>query len=225
MVGEEGSDAAQNPAANQCAVEAAHERSVDTSGHNTVDCAHDGPSEAEADDAVGELLFLDTIRGGSIPKEYVPAVRKGITQAMQGGVLAGYPVVGIKASLIDGAYHEVDSSEIAFTIAGSMCLKEGIRKGGAVILEPSMQVEVVVADNYTGAVVGDISSRRGIIQGMDPHSEGISVIKAQVPLGEMFGYANDLRNNTQGRGNFSMEFDMYTVAPESIAEEVKAGSR
>ena len=181
--------------------------------------------EGEKDDADGELLFVDAIRGGTIPKEFIPAVKKGVTQAMQGGVVAGYPVVNIKATLIDGAYHEVDSSEIAFTIAGSMCLKEGIQKGGPVILEPSMSVEIVVPDGYTGAVVGDISSRRGVIQGMEPHSEGISVINAQVPLGEMFGYANDLRNNSQGRGNFSMEFDTYTVAPEEIAEAVKSGSR
>lgn len=179
----------------------------------------------EKDDADGELLWVDAIRGGVIPKEYIPAVKKGVTQAMQGGVIAGYPVVSLKATLVDGAFHEVDSSEIAFTIAGSMCLKEGVQKGFPVILEPSMKVEVVVPDGYTGAVVGDISSRRGAIQGMGPHSEGISVIKTQVPLGEMFGYANDLRNNTQGRGNFSMEFDAYTIAPESIAEEVKAGSR
>ena len=179
----------------------------------------------EKDDADGELLFVNAIRGGSVPKEYVPAVKKGIKQAIQGGVIAGYPVVNVKASLIDGAYHEVDSSEIAFTIAASMCLKEGIQKGAPVILEPAMEVEVVAPDDYTGAVVGDISSRRGVIQGMEPHSEGISVIKAQVPLGEMFAYANDLRNNTQGRGNFSMEFDTYTVAPEEIAEAVKSGSR
>ena len=182
-------------------------------------------TDEERAEADGELLFVDAIRGGSIPKEYIPAVRKGVKQATLGGVIAGYPVVNIKATLIDGAYHEVDSSEIAFLIAGSMCLKEGIRTGSPVILEPSMSVEVVVPDDYTGAVVGDISSRRGIIQGMEPHSEGISVIKAQVPLGEMFAYANDLRNNTQGRGNFSMEFDTYTVAPEEIAEAVKAGSR
>ncbi len=181
--------------------------------------------EDERSDADGELLFVDAIRGGAIPKEFIPAVRKGLTQAMQGGVIAGYPVVNIKASVIDGAFHEVDSSEIAFTIAGSMCLKEGIQKGKPVILEPSMQVEVVVPDNYTGAVVGDIASRRGLVQGMEQHSEGISVIKGQVPLGEMFGYANDLRNYTQGRGNFSMEFDTYTVAPEEIAEAVIAGSR
>ena len=179
----------------------------------------------EQDEADGELLFVDGIRGGAIPKEYVPAVKKGVKQAMQGGVIAGYPVVGVKATLQDGAYHEVDSSEIAFTIAGSMCLKEGIQKGGPVVLEPSMSVEIVVPDANTGAVVGDISARRGVIQGMEPHSEGISVIKAQVPLGEMFGYANDLRNNTQGRGNFSMEFDTYTIAPEEIAEAVKTGSR
>ncbi|MDE2748084.1 MAG: elongation factor G [Chloroflexota bacterium] len=182
------------------------------------------PKEEKAE-ATGELLFVDAIRGGAIPKEYIPSVKKGVTQAIQGGVVAGYPVVNIKATLIDGAYHEVDSSEIAFTIAGSMCLKEGVNKGGPVILEPSMSVEVVVPDGYTGAVVGDISARRGEIQGMEPHSEGISVIQAQVPLGEMFGYANDLRNNTQGRGNFSMEFDTYTVAPEEIAEAVKSGSR
>ena len=179
----------------------------------------------EKEEADGELLFVDAIRGGAIPKEFISPVKKGVKQAMQGGVIAGYPVVDIKATLIDGAYHEVDSSEIAFTIAGSMCLKEGIQKGGPVILEPSMSVEVVAPDDYTGAVVGDISSRRGVVQGLEPHSEGISVIKAQVPLGEMFGYANDLRNNTQGRGNFSMEFDTYTVAPEEIAEAVKSGAR
>ena len=176
-------------------------------------------------EADGELLWVDAIRGGAVPREYIPAVRKGIAQAMQGGVIAGYPIVNLKASLIDGASHDVDSSEIAFTIAGSMCLKEGIQKGAPVILEPSMKVEVVVPDDYTGSVVGDISSRRGTIQGMDSHSEGISSIKAQVPLGEMFGYANDLRNNTQGRGSFSMEFDTYTIAPTSIADEVKSGAR
>jgi elongation factor G len=179
----------------------------------------------EKDDADGDLLFIDAIRGGSVPKEYVPAVRKGIRQAIQGGIIAGYPVVNLKAKLVDGAFHDVDSSEIAFTIAGSMCVKEGVTKAAPVILEPSMKVEVVVPDDYTGSVVGDISSRRGVIQGMEPHSDGISIIKAQVPLGEMFGYANDLRNNTQGRGNFSMEFDEYTIAPSSIAEEVKSGAR
>lgn len=181
--------------------------------------------EEEKDQADDELLFVDAIRGGSVPKEYIPAVRKGIRQAIQGGIIAGYPVVNLKATLVDGAFHDVDSSEIAFTIAGSMCVKDGVAKAGPVILEPSMKVEVTVPDDYTGSVVGDISSRRGIIQGMEPHSEGISSIKAQVPLGEMFGYANDLRNNTQGRGNFSMEFDEYTIAPNSIAEEVKSGAR
>ena len=181
--------------------------------------------EDEKDAAEGELLWVNAIRGGAIPKEYIPAVKKGVTQAMQGGVIAGYPVVAMKATLIDGAFHEVDSSEIAFTIAGSMCLKEAVQKGFPVILEPSMKVEVVVPDHYTGAVIGDISARRGAIQGMEPHSEGISVIKTKVPLGEMFGYANDLRNSSQGRGNFSMEFDSYTIAPETIAEKVKAGMR
>ncbi len=182
-------------------------------------------TDEEKEETEGELLWVDAIRGGSVPREYIPAVRKGIAGAMQGGVIAGYPIVSLKASLIDGASHDVDSSEIAFTIAGSMCLKEGVQKAAPVILEPSMKVEVVVPDDYTGSVVGDISSRRGIIQGMDSHSDGVSSIKAQVPLGEMFGYANDLRNNTQGRGSFSMEFDMYTIAPNSIAEEVKSGAR
>lgn len=181
--------------------------------------------EEEKAQADNELLFVDAIRGGSVPREYIPAIRKGIKQSMQGGVIAGYPVVNLKATLVDGAFHEVDSSEIAFTIAGSMCFKEGVEKGAPVILEPSMKVEITVPDDYTGTVVGDISSRRGTILGMEPHSEGISSIKCQVPLGEMFGYANDLRNNTQGRGNFSMEFDKYTTAPQSIAEEVKSGAR
>ena len=188
-------------------------------------CRFEPIPEEEKDQADEDFLFVDAIRGGSVPKEYIPAVRKGIRQAIQGGVIAGYPVVNLKASLIDGAFHDVDSSEIAFTIAGSMCVKDGVAKAGPVILEPSMKVEVVVPDDYTGSVVGDISSRRGIIQGMEPHSEGISSIKAQVPLGEMFGYANDLRNNTQGRGSFSMEFDQYTIAPSSIADEVKSGAR
>jgi elongation factor G len=126
---------------------------------------------------------------------------------------------------VDGAYHDVDSSEQAFRTAGSMCAKDGIRSANPVILEPTMKVEVVVPEDYTGGVVGDLSSRRGIIGAMNPRSDGTSVIEAQVPLSEMFGYATNLRNITQGRGNFTMEFDKYTVAPQSIAEEVIAGKR
>jgi elongation factor G len=134
-------------------------------------------------------------------------------------------VVGVKVHLVDGAYHDVDSSEMAFKIAGSMCVKEGVQKAGPVILEPSMKVEVVVPDEYTGSVVGDLSSRRGIIAGMEPRGQGATTVRASVPLGEMFGYATNIRNMTQGRGSFTMEFDKYTIAPNSIADEVIKGGR
>ncbi len=166
------------------------------------------------------LLFVNAIRGGSVPQEFIRPTENGIREAMQGGVLAGYPVVDVKASLVDGASHDVDSSEIAFKIAGSMCLKEGVQKGKPVLLEPTMKVEVVAPEDYTGSVVGDLSSRRGIVQGMEPRGDGSTSIRAIVPLGEMFGYATNLRNMTQGRGNFTMEFDAYAVAPQSIADEV-----
>ena len=144
---------------------------------------------------------------------------------MQGGVLAGYPVVGIKARLVDGAFHDVDSSEMAFKVAGSMCLKEGVQKAGPVLLEPTMRVEVSVPDEHTGTIVGDLSARRGIISGMEPRGGGATSIRASVPLGEMFGYATNLRNMTQGRGSFSMEFDKYSIAPQFIADEVIKGGR
>jgi elongation factor G len=182
-------------------------------------------TEEEIAECEGDFLWIDDTRGGVIPREYLPAVRKGVQEAMQGGVLAGYPVVNVKARLVDGAFHEVDSSDIAFKIAGSMCLKEGVQKAGPVILEPSMQVETVVPDEYTGTVVGDMSSRRGMVQGMEPRGAGASSIRASVPLGEMFGYATDLRNLTQGRGNFTMQFEKYTVAPSDIAEKVIGGGR
>jgi elongation factor G len=172
-----------------------------------------------------DFMFVDATRGGSVPREFIRPTQNGIREAMQAGVIAGYPVVGVKATLVDGASHEVDSSEIAFKIAGSMSLKEGVQKAGPAILEPSMKVEVVVPDDYTGAVVGDLSSRRGIIQGMEPRGQGVSTITAQVPLAEMFGYATNLRNMTQGRGVFTMEFDRYTIAPQNIADEVIKGGR
>lgn len=172
-----------------------------------------------------DFLFIDGTKGGSVPKEFIKPTQNGVRDAMQGGVIAGYPVVGIKATLVDGASHEVDSSELAFKIAGSMCLKEGVQKAGPAILEPSMKVEVVVPDDYTGSIVGDLSARRGTIVGMQPRGGGSTSIVAQVPLGEMFGYATALRNMTQGRGSFTMEFDRYTIAPQNIAEEVIKGGR
>jgi elongation factor G len=186
------------------------------------------PIDEEHDDLEGikdGVLFVDMIKGGSIPREYIEPTRRGIVDAISGGVIAGYPVVSLKASLVDGAYHDVDSSEQAFRTVGSMCAKEAVRAANPVILEPAMKVEVVVPEDYTGAVVGDLSSRRGIIGGMSPRGDGSSVVTAAVPLSEMFGYATNLRNITQGRGSFTMEFDKYTVAPNSIAEEVIAGKR
>jgi elongation factor G len=171
------------------------------------------------------LLFVDEIKGGSIPREYIEPTRRGIVDALSGGVIAGYPVVRVKARLVDGAYHDVDSSEQTFRICGSMCAKEGVRRANPVILEPTMRVEAVAPEEYTGNIVGDLSSRRGVIEGMNPRGDGSSAINAQVPLSEMFGYATNLRNITQGRGSFTMEFDRYTVAPQSIAEEVIAGKR
>ncbi len=172
-----------------------------------------------------ENIFEDAIRGGTIPKEFVKPSLNGVKDAMAGGVLAGYPVVGVKARLVDGAFHDVDSSEMAFKIAGSMCLKEGVQKGGPVLLEPTMKVEVSVPEEYTGTIVGDLSARRGIIFGMDPRGGGATSIRANVPLGEMFGYATSIRNLTQGRGSFSMEFEKYAVAPAHIAEEVVKSGR
>ncbi len=175
------------------------------------------------DDSPVEFEFVDKIVGGTIPKEFIRPTQNGIREAMQGGVLAGYPVVGIRATLVDGSWHEVDSKEIAFKIAGSMALKEAVQRGGPVLLEPIMRVEIVAPDDYTGTVVGDLSSRRGMIEGMEPRPGGSSSIKATVPLGEMFGYATDLRNMSQGRGSFTMEFDKYSPAPQFIADEVIKG--
>ena len=180
-------------------------------------------TDEELEQTEDTFLFVDAIKGGAVPREFIPATEKGAREATQSGVIAGYPVVGVKATLVDGASHDVDSSEIAFKIAGSMCLKEGVQKAAPVILEPSMKVEVVAPDDYTGSVVGDLSSRRGTIVGMEPRGDGSTTIQCSVPLSEMFGYVNDLRNMTQGRGNFTMEFDRYTIAPQSIAEQVISG--
>jgi elongation factor G len=172
-----------------------------------------------------DWIFEDAIRGGTIPREFIKPTQNGIRDAMQGGVLAGYPVVGMKAKLVDGAFHDVDSSEMAFKVAGSMCLKEGVQKAGPVLLEPTMKVEVAVPETYAGTIMGDLSSRRGTIMGMDSRGDDSTSIRATVPLGEMFGYATRLRSMTQGRGNFTMEFDRYATAPSHIADEVIKSGR
>ena len=164
-------------------------------------------------------VFENAIVGGAVPKEYIPAVDKGIQEAMANGVLAGFPVVDIKIRLVDGSYHEVDSSEMAFKIAGSMGFKEGFNKASPVLLEPIMKVEVVTPEDYMGDVMGDLSRRRGVLQGSDDSPSG-KLINALVPLGEMFGYATSLRSMSQGRATFTMEFDHYAEAPNNIAEQV-----
>ena len=163
--------------------------------------------------------FVNAIVGGVIPKEYVPAIDKGVKEQMQNGVIAGYPVVDVKVTVFDGSYHEVDSSEMAFKIAGSQAFKEGARKAGALLLEPIMSVEVVTPEDYMGDVMGDLNRRRGILQGMEDIPTG-KTIKAEVPLGEMFGYATILRSLTQGRASYTMQFAKYQEAPTSIAEAV-----
>jgi len=166
------------------------------------------------------VLFENKIIGGAIPKEYIPAVQKGIMEAADSGVLAGYPVVDLKVTLTDGSFHEVDSSEMAFKIAGSMAFKEGVQKGGPVLLEPMMKVEVVVPEDYLGDIIGQVNSRRGNILGMEMRQGNAQAIRAMVPLAEMFGYATELRSATQGRGVFSMEFDHYQPVSESVMQEM-----
>ncbi|MEW8507465.1 MAG: elongation factor G [Candidatus Thiodiazotropha sp.] len=163
--------------------------------------------------------FANEIVGGAVPREYIPAVDKGIQEAMGNGVMAGYPMVDVKVTLYDGSYHDVDSSEMAFKIAGSMCFKEGALKAKPVLLEPMMKVEVITPEEYMGDVMGDLNSRRGIVQGMDDTPAGRQ-IKAEVPLSEMFGYATDLRSATQGRANYSMEFAKYSEVPANIADAI-----
>jgi elongation factor G len=166
------------------------------------------------------IIFENKIFGGSIPKEYIPAIEKGIKEASDSGVLAGYPVVDMKITLLDGSYHEVDSNEMAFKMAASMAFKEGVHKGSPVLLEPIMKVEVVVPDDYLGDVIGQINSRRGSIQGMDVRPGNAQAVRSMVPLGEMFGYATELRSATQGRGVFSMEFDHYAPVSQTVAQEI-----
>ncbi len=169
------------------------------------------------------IIFENKIIGGKIPREYIPAVEKGVREAAEGGVLAGYPVVDVKVTLFDGSFHEVDSNEMAFKVAGSMAFKDGVLKAGPVLLEPIMKVEVTVPEEYMGDVIGNLSSRRANIEGMEPRIGGVQAIRAKVPLGEMFGYATDLRSRTQGRGAYSMEFDHYAQVTKSVADEIITG--
>ncbi len=166
--------------------------------------------------------FVNAIVGGAIPKEYINSINNGIQEALESGILGGYPVLDIKVTLYDGSYHDVDSSEMAYKIAGSMGVREALRKAGPTLLEPMMKVEVTVPEEYMGDVIGDINSRRGRMEGMELLS-GAQIIRAYVPLAEMFGYATDLRSNTQGRGNYAMEFDHYEPVPNSISEKVLGG--
>jgi elongation factor G len=168
--------------------------------------------------------FVNKVVGGSIPKEFIGPVDNGIREAMENGILAGYPVLDIKVTLYDGSYHDVDSSEMAFKIAGSMAFKEGCRKAKPILLEPVFKIEVTVPEEYMGDVMGDINSRRGRVEGMEARA-GAQVIRGYVPLSEMFGYATDLRSKTQGRGVYTMQFAHYEEVPKSIAEEIMDGKK
>jgi elongation factor G len=176
------------------------------------------PMDANAEET---FKFESSVVGGNIPKEYIPKIGEGIEEAARAGILAGFPVLGIAADVYDGSYHEVDSSEMAFHIAGSMCFKEAMKKADPVLLEPIMKVEVTMPEEYMGDVIGDINSRRGRVEGMDDVGGG-KIVKAFVPLSEMFGYSTDLRSSTQGRGNYSMFFDKYEQVPKNVQEKIIA---
>jgi elongation factor G len=169
--------------------------------------------------------FVDAIKGGTVPREFIPAVEKGLRESLPNGVLAGFPVVDVKVTLFDGSYHDVDSNENAFKMAASMAFKDGMRKASPVLLEPMMSVEVETPEDYTGTVMGDLSSRRGMVQGMDDMAGGGKSVKAEVPLSEMFGYSTSLRSATQGRATYTMEFKHYTEAPKSVAEAVMSSKK
>jgi elongation factor G len=166
--------------------------------------------------------FISKIKGGSVPTEYIPAIEKGVEEAMETGVKAGYPMVDIKVTLVDGKYHDTDSSEIAFKVAGSLAFKEAARRAKPVLLEPIFAVEVVTPEDFLGDVIGDLSKRRGRVEGQDRRGNALAVT-ARVPLSEMFGYATDLRSNTQGRATYTMQFDSYDEVPPNIAEKIVEG--
>ena len=171
------------------------------------------------------ITFDDQIKGGVIPKEYIPAVKKGVLEAAEGGVLAGYPMTDVNVVLYDGSFHEVDSSEMAFKMAGSMAFREGAEKAGPVLLEPIMSAEVLVPEAFVGDVTGDLSARRASIQGIEMRPGSAQAVTADIPLAEMFGYATELRSMTQGRGVFTMEFDHYERVAESVAKKILGGGR
>ncbi|WP_087503322.1 elongation factor G [Pseudomonas sp. SID14000] len=175
------------------------------------------PDEDDKGNITEGLVFTNEVVGGVVPKEYIPAIQKGIEEQMKNGVVAGYPLIGLKATVFDGSYHDVDSNEMAFKIAASMATKQLAQKGGGVVLEPIMKVEVVTPEDYLGDVMGDLNRRRGLVQGMDESVSG-RVVRAEVPLGEMFGYATDVRSMSQGRASYSMEFSKYAEAPSNIVE-------
>lgn len=171
------------------------------------------------------FVFENKIVGGAIPKEFIEPARKGMEEALEGGILAGFPMIDVKVELYDGSYHEVDSSEMAFKIAGSMAIKDGVKKAQPCVLEPMMKVEIEIPDEYTGNIIGDIAKRRGRVEGQEPlGNTGNVIVRATVPLANMFGYATDLRSNTQGRGTFSMEFKCYEQVPRNVEEEIIAKS-
>jgi elongation factor G len=181
-----------------------------------------GHAKIELEPAPGEgFVFENEISGGSIPKEYIKPIQEGIKEALERGILAGYPVVDVRAKLYDGTYHDVDSSEMAFKLAGSLAFQDAAKKASPVLLEPIMKVEVVTPDDYTGAVTGDLSSRRGHLEGQISRG-GTQIITAMVPLSNMFGYSTDLRSRTQGRATYTMHFEKYAEAPRNVSEEVVA---
>ena len=175
--------------------------------------------EPNPDEDAPSFEFVDAVVGGVVPREYIPAVAKGLQEQMSNGVLAGYPLINVRATLHDGSFHEVDSSEMAFKIAGAMAMREGALRARPVLLEPIMAVEVVTPEDYMGDVVGDLNRRRGMIEGMDENPAG-KIVRASVPLAEMFGYSTDLRSATQGRATFTMEFARYAEVPNNIAEGI-----
>jgi elongation factor G len=181
--------------------------------------------ELEPAEAGAGIEFENKIRGGSIPSEYIPAVEQGVREAAEGGVLAGYPIIDVKVRLVDGSFHEVDSSDMAFKMAGSMAFKEGVQRGSPVLLEPVMDAEVVVPETHVGDITGDLSARRAQIEGIEMRPGGVQAVKAMVPLAEMFGYATELRSMTQGRGAFTMEFDHYAQVADTVTEKLLVGVR
>jgi elongation factor G len=174
----------------------------------------------EPNEAGKGFEFVDQIKGGTVPREFIPAVEKGLRETIPSGVLAGFPVVDVKVTLFDGSYHDVDSNENAFKMAASIGFKDGMRKADPVLLEPIMAVEIETPEDYMGDVMGDLSSRRGMIQGMEDTAGGGKAIRAEVPLSEMFGYATTVRSLSQGRASYSMEFKHYAEAPRNVAEAI-----